>query len=258
MTLLSDGIDFVRAIELPAGIGADGNGFAAPRTALVRWRSTRPDKFYQVYVNGRFAGATIDFEQREIIVPLPNSFNVAVRIEIFAVEPKNAYTDFSSEIGSTAILNGRVKIKILRSRNLPPSSQAVIYFDNATGQIDYENQINKFQIRIWPAWQDKSGFAMSKFGASDFGYEHAANLGFGRGLFGQAEFGSDGDAIEWISRPLHAGVYKFAVKVFDEKGRQCAASRTEEVVVMSTAEPAKSLEIVSFDKQTDQLLLNVV
>jgi len=258
MALISNGIDMVRAIELPAGIRADGSSFTAPRTALVKWRSSCNDKFYQVYVNSRFAGATIDFERREMIVALPNSFNAAARIEVFAVEPKDAHTDFSSELGSAPVPKGRVKIKLLRSQNLPINSQAMIYSDGGTGQTDYANPVNKFPVRIWPCWQDKAGFGMSKFGTSDFGYDYAATLGFGRGFFGQMEFGADSDTIEWVSEPLPAGVYKFAVKIFDENDRESAASETGEVIVTSTAKPAKILTVASFNRQTNQLVLGIV
>ncbi len=258
MALFSNGIDMVRAIEFAAGIRADGSSFAAPRTALVKWRSSWTDKFYQAYVNGRFAGATIDSEQREMIVALSNSFNTATQIEVFAVEPKDSHKDFSSELGQTPPRSGWVKIRLSRSQNLPINSRALVYSGGGTGQIDYSNPINKFPIRIWPAWQDKAGFGMSKFGASDFGYDCAADLGFGQGFFGQMWFGSDSDAIEWTSEPLPTGVYKFAVKVFDEQNREIAASETDEIAVTSAAKPAESLKIVSFNKQTNQLVLSVV
>jgi len=258
MSLISTGIDMVRAIVLAAGIRADGSSFAMRRTAMVRWRSSWKNKFHQVYVNGRFAGAAIDSEQREMIVDLPNSFSTAVRIEVFAVEPREAYTDLSSELSSMLVQNGRVKIKLLRSQNLPINSQAAIYFDSGTGQIDYSKPINKFPIWIWPCWQDKAGFGMSRFGTSDFGYDYAAALGFGKGVFGQAEFGADSDAIEWISELLPMGVYKFVVKIFDENAREIAAKDTDEITVISAAEPAESLEITSFDKQTNQLVLSVI
>ncbi len=53
---------------------------------------------HQVYVNGRFAGATIDAEQRQMIVQIPTSFESAVRIEVFAVPPKELHIDLSAEI----------------------------------------------------------------------------------------------------------------------------------------------------------------
>ena len=77
------------------------------------------------------------------------------------------------------------------------------------------------------------------------------------GFFGQVEFGADNDAIEWVSEPLPTGVYKFAVKIFDENGREITASETDEITVTSTAKPAESLKIASFNKQTNQLVLNV-
>ena len=68
MGLISIGIDGVMAFELPTGVWADGEITAGPRVCLVRWRSSLVDKIHQVYVNGRFAGATVEGRQRQIVV----------------------------------------------------------------------------------------------------------------------------------------------------------------------------------------------
>ncbi|GAI19410.1 unnamed protein product, partial [marine sediment metagenome] len=39
MALIDNGIEKVRAFELPAGIWADGRYIGSPRMALVKWRS---------------------------------------------------------------------------------------------------------------------------------------------------------------------------------------------------------------------------
>jgi hypothetical protein len=256
MVPISSGIDKVRAFELPAGIWADSESVGAPRIALVRWHSCWDDKFYQVYVNGRFAGATVDSQQRQMVVQMPTSLETPVRIEVFAVEDVEVDTDFSNEIGLSTGQTGRVRIILLRGQNLPIDSVAQIYFDNGTGEIDYDNPLTESPIRIWPAWQDKAGFGMSGFGASDFGYDSAAAVGFGKGSFGEGQFGLDADTIEWASPFLRAGVYKFAVRVTDEVGNE-SSSETGQITVTPAARPAEEVSISSFDKQTNQLILNV-
>lgn len=256
MALVSSGIDKVRAFELPGGVWADGRSVGTPRVALVRWHSNLLDKFYQVYVNGRYAGATVDSEQREMIVQTPASPATAVRIEVFAVEPEQADTDFSGELDSSDGDSGRVRISFLRGQNLPPNSTVQIYFDNGTGEIDYEHPLTDWPIRVWPCWQDKAGFGMSRFGAGDFGYDSAAAVGLGRGCFGQGRFGLDADVFEWVSEPMPAGVYKLAVKVVDEAGNE-SSSETGEVVVIPAARPAERVSVISFDKETNQLVLKV-
>jgi len=256
MTLVSSGIDKVIAFELPGGVWADGMSVGAPRVALVKWHSSLHDKLYQVYVNGRYAGATIDSQQRQMIVQMPTSLEAPVRIEVFAVEANQAKTDFSDEIDLSPAQSGRVKIALLRGQNLPIDSAAQIYFDNGTGEIDYENPLPNSPIQIWPAWQDKAGFGMSRFGASDFGYDSAAAVGFGKGSFGRGQFGLDADTIEWLSRPLQAGVYKFAVKVTDNAGNE-SSSETGQITVIPAARPAEGVSISSFDKQTNQLVLEI-
>ena len=257
MSLYSNGIDSVRAFDLPAGIRTDGQFIKEPRVALVKWRSTWSDKFHQVYVNGQYAGTTIDSEQRQLLVPVPTSPESAVRIEVFAIDSEYADSDFSSELERPPADGGRVTITLLRNQNLPMDTTADIYFDNGTGQIDYENQLTSTPIRIWPAWQDKAGFAMSRFGLSDFGWDSAAAIGFGKGSFGHGQFGLDADTIEWASPILPSGTYKFGVKVRDVSGRQSTGSETVPITVTPAARPADGLSVSSFDKQTNQLVLNI-
>lgn len=257
MALISNGIESVRAMELPCGIWANGNYVGTPRVALVQWRSSLSDVLYQIYVSSQYAGTTVDRQQRELIVPLPTCLKSAVRIEVFAVKPEQAHIDFGNEIKQPPVDSGRARISLLRSQNLPVGATALVYFDGGTGEIDYQMPLGDLPIRIWPTWQDKAGFGMSKFGASDFGYDSAAAVGFGKGSFGNGQFGLDADMIEWTSPVLTAGVYKFAVKVFDDRGNASSGSETEPIKVTPAARPAEKLSISSFDKQTNQLVLQI-
>ncbi|MHC4583487.1 MAG: hypothetical protein ACYS3N_03110 [Planctomycetota bacterium] len=259
MKLISSGIEKARAFELPAGIRANGESVRIPRAALVKWadKTNQVDMFYQVYVNSKYAGATVDSRQRQMIVPIPSSFESAVRIEVFAIDAGHAHTDFSKELVSPPAASGRVRISLLRSQDLPSNATAEIYFDNGTGVVDYSQPLSNRPIRIWPAWQDKTGFGMSRFGAGDFGYDSAAAVGFGKGSFGQGQLGLDADTIEWTSPLLMAGVYKFGVKITDGVGNQSSTNETEPITIIPAARPAEQVSISSFDKQTNELVLNI-
>jgi hypothetical protein len=257
MSLISNGIELVRAIGLPAGIQADGKAPEAPRIALIKWQSTWTDKFHQVYVNGRYTGTTLDSRQRQMIVPVPMSLKSPVRIEVFAIEAEDAGADLSNELVSSPTNNGRVRIVLLRSQNLPIGATANVYYDSGTGEIDYDHPLNDRPIRVWPTWQDKAGFAMSGFGLGDFGYDAGAAVGFGKGSFGHGQFGFDADTIEWISPPLPAGVYLFGARVKDSSGGQSAPSETTPVVVTPAPTPAQRMSISSFDKQANHLVLSI-
>jgi len=257
MSLNSNGIDSVRAFDLPAGIWPDGRYVEEPRVALVKWRSTWGDKFHQVYINGLYSGATLDSDQRQLIVHIPTYPECPVRIEVFAVEAEYADLDFSSELTRPPVDSGCVMITLLRSQDLPAGATTQIYFDNGTGQIDYNNPITDMPIQIWSAWQDKAGLGMSRFGRSDFGWDSAAAVGFGKGNFGYGQFGLDADTIEWTSPPLPSGTYKFGIKVSDASGRQSTGSETGAITVTPAVRPAEGLNISSFDKQTNQLILNI-
>jgi len=225
MSLTSTGIESVRAFELPCGIWADGRYVAEPKIALIKWHSNHSDKHHQIYVNGRYAGATVDSRQRQEIVQIPASPESPVRIEVFAVEPKYAHIDFSSDINIPYVPSNRVKIILLREQNLLIGATADIFFDNGTGEIDYGSALNEMPLRIWPSWLDKAGFAMAGFGLNDFGYDGAAAVGF-------------------------------AVRITDPAG--CLSiSETRQVTVTPLAKPAEHLSIASFNKQTNQLVLKI-
>ncbi len=257
---VSSQIEAVRAFAVPCGVRADGEPVATPGTALVRWSVADGQgggMYYQVYVNGRFAGVTCDSEQRQMLVQVPSSFDSAVRIEVFAVGPEDADRDFSDQIGSPPIGSGRVVIRLLRSQKLPAGATVNVYYNAGSGEIDYDKPLNDSPIRLWPCWQDKAGLGMSGFGRGDFGYDSAAAVGLGRGSFGHGQFGLDADVVEWTGPVSAMGVYRFGVKVFDEAGNQSSASETGEVTVIPAARPAEKLSVSSFNKQTNELVLSV-
>lgn len=257
MSVISSGIEAVRAFELPSGIWADGGHVGTPLVALVKWRSSWSDKLYQVYVNGRYAGVTIDSQQRQMIVQIPPCLESPVRIEVFAVAATQAHVDFNDEISVSIAQSGRVRITMLRGQNLPIGARAQIYFDNGTGVIDYGEPVNDSPVIVWPAWQDKAGFGMCKFGASDFGYDSAAAVGFGKGSFGHGQFGLDADTFELTSTQMQPGAYRFGVNITDGFGNESDGSETGQVTVTPAAKPAERVRVSSFDEQTNQLVLSV-
>jgi hypothetical protein len=256
MGLVSSGIDRVRAYALAAGVRADGSSASEPFGVLVKWRSEYEDKLYQVYVNGELSGITTDFRQRGMIVPILSAWSSAVRIEVFAVEPSEAHIDFSSQLPSRQQA-GRIRLGWLRSMALPFEGTAQIFSDGGGGQIDYDEPASREDIQLWPSWQDKFGFGLGQFGEGDFGYEGSAAVGFGMGLFGEGEFGFDADQVSWASGELETGRHKFAVKVKDRFGQVSNPEETGEITVIRTATPAKGLEVDSYDKVEDELVLNV-
>lgn len=258
MGLIESGIENVRVFELPAGIWVNGECVASPRVVLLKWRTNWSDKFYQVYVNGRYAGATVGVGQRQMLVHIPGSLESPVRIEVFAVEPEQANMDFSEELDNPAGLTGRVIIKMLRGQDLPIDATVQIYYDAGSGQIDYDHPINKRPIPVWPCRQDKAGFGMGRFGLGDFGYDCSAAVGFGKGCFGYGQFGIDANVLEWTSAPLEAGEYKFAVRVFDQAGNESGGSESEPVTVTPLPKPIEQVSILEFDNQTNHLVLGIL
>jgi hypothetical protein len=256
MGLVSSGIDRIRAFAMAVGVRADGEAVSEPQSALVRWRSEHEDKLHQVYVNGELAGVTCGLGQRCMIMPICSSWTSAVRIEVFAVEAWEANVDFGSELQSRPQA-GRVKLSWPRSMSLPFEGTAQVYSDGGGGEIDYENPVSKEDIQLWPSWQESLGFGLSGFGEGEFGYEGSEAVGFGKGLFGEGEFGFDADEISWVSGELETGRYRFAVKVTDRFGQVSDAQETGEITVIRTARPAEGLEVSSYDKNEDRLVLRL-
>ena len=256
MELEYSGISNVRAFELPCGVWAAGEYIAQPRVTLVRWESWWDDKFYQVYVNGEFSGATVSCQQRQMVVQVPWNQSTASKIEVFAVERDAAYIDFGGELSDLEGERGRVKINILRTQDLPFEGRIEVYSDQGTGQIDYDNAIDSIAIPVWPFWQYKGGFGMSKFGHSDFGFDWSAGIGFGKGSFGNGQFGVGADVIEWISPPLSPGVYKFGLKISDKFGNE-GFTETGEVVVIPSPQPAEGLGVYSYESDGNHLVLKI-
>jgi len=256
--LISSGIDKVRAFILPAGVGADGRVVAKPQTVFVRWQSEWSDKLHQLYANGEYAGVTLDTEQRDMVVHFRSSWQSAVCIEVFAIEPGQGNLDFSSELETAERHSGRVEISWLRQQALPAGGTAEVFSNNGNGDIDYDKAVTSRALRIWPAWQDKGGFGFSRFGRSDFGFDGSAAVGFGKGAYGMGDFGFDADVISWRSSELEAGVYKFAVKVADELGNEDAGEdETEPITVIPRPRPAEELAVASFNKGANELVLSV-
>jgi hypothetical protein len=258
MSLARTGIENVRVFVLPEGVAADGRGAAVSHAVLVSWHSSYAGMCHQVYLNGRFAGATLDAEQRHLVVQAPTSFQAAVRVEVIAVAPEEAHLDFSRELDPAPAGSGRVRLTLLRSQTLPMEATANVYGDHGTGQIDYAEPLNPVPIPVWPCQRDKAGFGLAQFGAGDFGYDSAAAVGFGKGSFGHGQFGLDADVLEWIGPPLPLGRYRFGIRIADVSGNEGPACESETILVVPAAQPAAGLDLASFDPQTNRLTLRIL
>ncbi len=231
--MLSDGISKVRAFALAGG------------AAVVKWHSEYSGNLYQVYVNGRFAGATVEPMQRQMTVPIPLSPKAAVRIEVFAVEQGFCDIDYFDR----QIQTGRAKIEFPRTDNLPMGGKADYYLE--------ENRLNNRGVRIRPDFADKGGLGLSSFGNSDFGYDGSGAIGFGKGDFGLGWFGFDTDMLCWQSGQLQADRYKFDIKITDSSGNTADERETEQMTIIPPPTPAERLTIKYFDKQNGKLILQV-
>ena len=234
MSILSSGIEHVWACAIPSGIGRDGKRFDEPLSIIVSWKASYANKLYQVYVNGKYAAVTDDVKQRRLRVTVPSCMQSVSSIAVYAVEPANQYTDYSSMICGTGNA-GRVALSWTRSESLPLGGWYEIYSNNGSGQIDYSIIAAGGKGILWDGEQYKSGFGLSGFGSGDYGYDGCGCVGFGRGEFGCGEHGFDSDLIRWISDELTDGLYQFAVKIYDSSGTEKLSAESEQIAVVRNA-----------------------
>ena len=257
MAFMRHGIQNVRVFALPDGVWADGRRAVAFGIALVTWHSSHAGMFYQVYLNGRFAGVTLDSQQRQLVLQPPGSFQSAMRVTVIAVAPTDAHVDYADDLEQAIVSSGRVRLSLLRSQTLPVSATANIYHDHGTGQVDYAMPLNATPIPIWSCVQDKAGFGLAQLGVDDFGYDSAASAGFGKGTLGFGQFGLDADTIEWLSPVLPLGTYRFGMRVADACGDEGPAAEATPITVVPAIKPAVGLAVGTFDQPTNELTLTI-
>jgi hypothetical protein len=236
---LSEGISSVRVFSLPMGISGNGTVNQLTGFAIIRWHSTY-NLPHQVYVNGRFGGATTDAVQRQMIVFVPMSQQAAVRIEVYAVDSPNIDTDFS-ELIEAEFNSSRVKIEFPKM------------LDGCIDIYREDEKLTDESIRIF----NLIGFGLGGFGQSDFGFDGGAAVGFGKGAFGYGQFGFDADMLCWQSGQLETGTHSFTLKITDSSGNQ-TETQTEALTIMQQAIPAERIVIDSFNKQANKLTLSVL
>ena len=257
MSLISSGISNVRVLKIATGIAGDGRSLVEPGSFGITWKSSNVGKLHQVYVNGELAGITSQEQEREIIVPGKANYKGNISVHVFAVDIKNVFDDFSEEIND-AMTNGRVQLNFVRLASLPCLGSFNVYSNDGCGEINFAKAVNTSCIPLLASCCDKTGFGMGSFGKDDFGYGFAAALGFGMGNFGCGEFGADADVVVWQSAELNSGCYRYAVKVQNELGIESEALEAGgEIVVIAAEARAEGLSPVSFDKQTNKLVLRI-
>jgi hypothetical protein len=253
MSLESSGIEKVEAYAVSGQVFEDGESVYFG-DVVVTWQSSWSGKFYQIYVNGLYAGTTLSSAQRRIVLTVPTGRSAAV-IEVFAVDACDAYENFSGESAVSFGTTDRVQLRFNRDQSIGINCRAVVY-SGTDGSVDYENSLDD-SVRFWPCFQDKAGFGLSRFGDGDFGFDSGAGVGFGRGFFGSGLWGQGADIVEWSSGELCDGDHKFGIKVRDDAGNEGAAFESELLTVVCGSEPAESLSVESYDKESDKLVIRI-
>ena len=166
-------------------------------TLQIEWTSTAPPgTIFQVYIGRTLAwhGAS-----RWVAITMPRS---RVRIDVGAVEPGEATTDFSAM--------------------LPPSPQDRVELDWLGGTfLDPTGRDDVRGFRVYGSPLPGAGVDYSSPLATIQAYPSGVITdGFGLGGFGQGGFGRASSSYRWTSPALAKGDWTFAVSSFDAAGNE--------------------------------------
>ena len=247
-------INKVRAMVFPAGMLSNGVVVWLPGAVLVSWHSSETDKLFQVYVDGQLAGATLHVQQRMLLVRYAHTHTAA--IEVVAVEAEGRDVDYSEQlVGFTDADGSHAVLSWPKRGSLPLDSKANIYWNCGSGEVDY-NEPLAIQ-NIWSGLAEKWGWGLDTFGNGDFGYSGTGAVGFGCGSFGLGELGFDAQMGRFQSGSLMVGTYKFAVRISDGLDNLDDGGVDILTVSVDPLPAAASVSIDSYDKQSDELVLNI-
>ena len=180
MAYNTEHISRVRAMGFPAGTQGGAEMVSLPGLVMVSWRSEETDKLFQVYVNGRWSGATAHPRQRKLLVEYEHSHTTA--IEVVGVQPNEKNVNFADELAGFTEADGcHAVIHWPRRGVLPLGSRVMVYGDGESGQIDYGEPL--VTMEVWAGVAEKWGYGLDGFGKGDFGYSGTGALGWGRGSF---------------------------------------------------------------------------
>jgi hypothetical protein len=182
---------------------------------LLEWVSSAPEgTMFQVYVDRVLAWHGTS---RWVSLPMPETRG---RIDIGAVGPDEATTDFSAGLPAAADL--RARLSWLGGSYLDPSGDDDVAGFHVFGEtspgggIDYATPLAT--IAAYPGGIVADGFGLG---------------GFGRGGFGRAA-----SSYGWTSAALRSGVWSFAVASFDAAGNLGAATVSSVAIVAPPRPPA--------------------
>jgi len=245
MTWTTEGISNVRVRPLAAGPADGQGGGAAPAAAgtlEVTWTSTHPDRWHQVYVDGRLAAVTARPEDRRLVVSAPpgrGGTPTRVQVEVVAVDAADRWTDFGAALPGTPAEEGlRVRLTWQAGTFLDPNLEAFdVFGDGGTGAIDYAAPLNESPIPARPGGQTP--------------------WGYGTGGYGVGGWGQSAAVFTWTSDPLALppegpapGTYRFAVVAVDAAGNRSATAAEVQVTLSPPPRPPENLRLADYDPAT--------
>jgi hypothetical protein len=198
----------------------------------IAWESSSPaGTIFQVYINRTRAWSGAE---RSVTLHVP----AGASIDIGAVEPGEALTDFSASL--SAIPETRVTLTwtggLFEGSDL--SGFRVYGESHPGGGIDYTAPLGDIQAYV----------------------EGAESDGFGMGGFGEGGFGASAGSYSWTSTPLTGGTWNFVVVPYDMIGNEGEAAAISQTVIAPPGPPKRdgdgSRLTYTYDPETYKATLN--
>lgn len=252
MSLISEGINNVKADFICLGCGASGAVLEEQTEFAVSWKTEHSDKLHQVYVNGKLAGASYERGLGWAAAAKPAGSESLVTVEVYAITGDDPWEDHGYVFAERQYTN-RVKITFAREMDLPGTGVVRIFGNGGSGEID-ESQPVAGPLALWRNLRQRGGWGLGAFGETDFGWDGGACPGFGLGALGMGRFGFDADQFAWISPELEKGRHAFKVEVSDETGRKFIFE-SGEIGVVPVPGGAEYLKPVGYDEEGNELIL---
>ena len=152
-----------------------------------------------------------------------------------------------------------ITIRFIIPIGYQPGDYALLHGNAGSGDIDWQTPLSQQAYDLFPDGSGIYGFGLAPWADFRFGKPHCMRAaGFGLLDFGLFPFGLGTAVVTAQYETSECGDYKFGLACYDQLGNAHEGTPEEaEVEVHVTPDAPAGLAKVSYNKETDVLVLNV-
>lgn len=215
---------------------------------VVTAHTVHREKVIQCYVSGDLA-AWQRAENGTVRFALPQAGR-GEGILLLAVDASEASRSFWAEVAGACPAHGnRIRVRLERGLGWSPTDTWRVYL-GAAGEASAAVKVH--EAALYPGGRGATGWGFV-WGTGGWGYD--ANAAPGWGVHWGRDWGFGLDHAEWTSDPLPRGRYPVRVTVVDASENESPSYETA-VTIDTYARPAEELDVDSYDKASDTLVLS--